>query len=303
MDEHSGKTVRCGIYAIQEIETGRLYIGSSVRIHQRWSEHRRHLRNGIHPSALFQQAWTERGPEAFKFVVLEECGRLELCEREQAYIDALRPQFNVYPSASKRTEELYALLAERGRQRSKVVTHCPQGHEYTEENTYRDRVGRRVCRACNADRVSGIYARETPEQREARRQRMADYHAATKDQQAEQRRAYTASHKEQKRAYDVERRALANQQRRERHASETPERREARREAKRADYWRNRDKNVQDLRERYRRTHPIPEPATACKKGHPYPDNSLNSDGTRLCKVCRAASKRAYLERVKASLL
>lgn len=28
-------------------------------------------------------------------------------------------------------------------------THCPHGHPYDEENTYRDAQGRRYCRACN----------------------------------------------------------------------------------------------------------------------------------------------------------
>lgn len=27
-------------------------------------------------------------------------------------------------------------------------THCPQGHAYDDENTYRDPIGRRFCRAC-----------------------------------------------------------------------------------------------------------------------------------------------------------
>lgn len=31
-------------------------------------------------------------------------------------------------------------------------TRCPQGHEYTEENTYVDKIGRRYCRACRARR-------------------------------------------------------------------------------------------------------------------------------------------------------
>lgn len=30
-----------------------------------------------------------------------------------------------------------------------VKTHCPKGHEYTEENTYRNPQGRRWCRACS----------------------------------------------------------------------------------------------------------------------------------------------------------
>jgi hypothetical protein len=39
---------------------------------------------------------------------------------------------------------------ENGRRGIKGVltTHCPQGHEYTEENTYRKANGRRECRIC-----------------------------------------------------------------------------------------------------------------------------------------------------------
>lgn len=32
--------------------------------------------------------------------------------------------------------------------RQRAKTHCPQGHEYTPENTYYDRRGRRYCREC-----------------------------------------------------------------------------------------------------------------------------------------------------------
>lgn len=35
-----------------------------------------------------------------------------------------------------------------GRWRTERITHCPQGHPYDEENTYRDRKGRQ-CRACH----------------------------------------------------------------------------------------------------------------------------------------------------------
>lgn len=226
--EQPKSQVRCGIYAIQESESGRLYIGSSVRIHQRWSEHRRYLRKGTHHSSLLQQAWTLLGPQAFKFIVLEECGRLELQQREQEYIDFFRPQFNVEPVVTARSEALYALLAERGRQRSVAVTHCPQGHEYTVENTYHDRNGRRICRACTALRVSSLYTQETPEQRETRRRRVKTYYETNKSRLSAQMREYAASRKEEKRAYDAARKEVANAQRRARHANETPEQRSIR---------------------------------------------------------------------------
>jgi hypothetical protein len=39
-------------------------------------------------------------------------------------------------------------MVERGRSPARQRTHCPQGHEYTAENTYRDKLGHRHCREC-----------------------------------------------------------------------------------------------------------------------------------------------------------
>lgn len=38
-------------------------------------------------------------------------------------------------------------------------THCPHGHEYSTENTYRDRKNRRYCRACRRQRDPDIEQR------------------------------------------------------------------------------------------------------------------------------------------------
>lgn len=39
-------------------------------------------------------------------------------------------------------------------------THCPQGHAYDERNTWREKDGRRRCRACLADRARHRRAKE-----------------------------------------------------------------------------------------------------------------------------------------------
>jgi hypothetical protein len=43
-------------------------------------------------------------------------------------------------------------------------THCPQGHEYTPENTYVSARRGRYCRACNRERSARV--NRTPERRE-----------------------------------------------------------------------------------------------------------------------------------------
>lgn len=37
----------------------------------------------------------------------------------------------------------------RGASANKTKTHCPQGHEYTKENTWVSKTGSRFCRACS----------------------------------------------------------------------------------------------------------------------------------------------------------
>jgi hypothetical protein len=39
-------------------------------------------------------------------------------------------------------------------------THCPQGHEYTEENTIINRRGHRKCRACKNEGMRRLYAKK-----------------------------------------------------------------------------------------------------------------------------------------------
>lgn len=40
----------------------------------------------------------------------------------------------------------------RGINRNKMKTHCPRNHPYDEANTYLDRNGSRICRACHNER-------------------------------------------------------------------------------------------------------------------------------------------------------
>lgn len=40
--------------------------------------------------------------------------------------------------------------------RNRAKTHCPRGHEYDEENTRRDKIGRRACKTCHRERFQSV---------------------------------------------------------------------------------------------------------------------------------------------------
>ncbi len=80
---------RSGIYAITNKHTGKRYIGSSVRVADRLTYHRRNLRAGTHFNAKLQSAWNKHGEVAFVFEFIERVAKPEDLEiREQHWIDA-----------------------------------------------------------------------------------------------------------------------------------------------------------------------------------------------------------------------
>lgn len=50
-----------GIYCIENIQTGKKYIGQQVNIRSRWYQHRNELRRGIHCNDYLQKAWNKYG--------------------------------------------------------------------------------------------------------------------------------------------------------------------------------------------------------------------------------------------------
>jgi group I intron endonuclease len=80
--------VKSGIYFIQNIENGKIYIGSAVHITERWRLHKVHLRNGNHHNKHLQAAWIKHGEDSFRFGVIEYIEDKDiLLEREQYWID------------------------------------------------------------------------------------------------------------------------------------------------------------------------------------------------------------------------
>ena len=79
-----------GVYVIRNNVSGRIYVGSSIKIKKRWKHHLNGLRKGTNPSPYLQKSWTKHGEEAFSFEVIEEVQNIsELIPREQFWIDHL----------------------------------------------------------------------------------------------------------------------------------------------------------------------------------------------------------------------
>lgn len=90
-----------GVYRITNTITGDSYVGSSRHVYDRWHEHRRALRKGIHINSYLQRAWDKHGEDAFVHSVLEECSLDVVIEREQHWIDMLLPAYNLRKIADR----------------------------------------------------------------------------------------------------------------------------------------------------------------------------------------------------------
>jgi group I intron endonuclease len=105
-----------GIYKIENLVNGKIYIGSSVDIKNRWRQHLGYFRSGKHGNLHFQRAWDKYGEENFKFDIMEKCDSSILSEREQFYIDffdACRSGYNISPTAGNNCGIIFSEQARR----------------------------------------------------------------------------------------------------------------------------------------------------------------------------------------------
>lgn len=77
-----------GIYCITNLINGKRYIGQSIRIENRWEEHKRNAFDLSREeyNKPFYQAIRKYGLDNFKFEILEECKVEELDEKEKYWI-------------------------------------------------------------------------------------------------------------------------------------------------------------------------------------------------------------------------
>lgn len=86
---------KSGIYCIINIKNNKKYIGSSKNIYQRLSSHRSYLRSNSHGNRKLQNSWNKHGELLFDYYVYEFCDEELLINREQFYIDTIKPEYNI----------------------------------------------------------------------------------------------------------------------------------------------------------------------------------------------------------------
>ncbi len=84
-----------GVYKVQNINTGKAYIGQSTDVENRYSHHKSLLNKGKHSNPELQESWNTYGESSFVFEVIQECAPEELLDLEQYWADMYEDIFNV----------------------------------------------------------------------------------------------------------------------------------------------------------------------------------------------------------------
>lgn len=85
-----------GIYGIENLINGKIYIGSAINLARRKNKHFSNLRADKHINKHLQSAFNLYEEESFVFKILEHCESKDLIKREQYYIDLYRSIRNLY---------------------------------------------------------------------------------------------------------------------------------------------------------------------------------------------------------------
>lgn len=91
------------IYKIKALTGGEIYIGSASNYYGRVNAHKNLLKRKCHTNKILQHHVNKYGLDDLVFSILEVVMfKEDLIIREQFYIDALKPKFNICPKAASR---------------------------------------------------------------------------------------------------------------------------------------------------------------------------------------------------------
>lgn len=88
--------MKSGIYTIENLVNGKLYVGCAVNFKSRWNTHKDELRHNRHTSDHLQKAWNKYGEKNFKFEILEEWSHEYLLVMEHYWCNLLNVHNDKY---------------------------------------------------------------------------------------------------------------------------------------------------------------------------------------------------------------
>lgn len=95
----------CGIYKIENKINKHIYIGQSINILKRWTEHTKDSKK--YPNLTLYKAFNKYGIKNFLFSIIEECPKEKLDEREIywiKYYDSYKNGYNMTPGGKYSSE-------------------------------------------------------------------------------------------------------------------------------------------------------------------------------------------------------
>lgn len=118
--EYKEQPPSSGIFQIRNVISGRIFVASALNLAAAQNRHRFQLEHGSHPNRRLQKEWTEQGPDAFIFEILDEIRpddpdrdhSADLAFAEEFWLDQLKPYgdkgYNDLPISS--TERLARIV-------------------------------------------------------------------------------------------------------------------------------------------------------------------------------------------------
>jgi len=147
-----------GVYQIISSLDNKKYVGSAVNLRRRKWIHFSSLNTGKHRNRYLQNYVNKSGLNVLKFFIIEHCGKESLIEREQYYINIIKPEFNICKCAGnmlgfKHSEETKQKISKTHRGKPNAM----QGRKHSRET-------RKKMSEINRGKNNGFYGKHHSEE-------------------------------------------------------------------------------------------------------------------------------------------